>query len=102
MGKVKPVLVAIPQVAYEEDQRYVRALFVQAKLPVFPSVERAALALTNDINYYTKSRMAQTAQLAVPSRPPKELTLRSLQNGEESERGCPTERVQSKVFLFPW
>ncbi len=54
-GKVKPVLIAIPQVAYEDAQRYVRDLFVQAKLPVFPSVERAATALANIINYYMKT-----------------------------------------------
>jgi len=56
----KPTLIAIPQVAYEEAQRYVRDLFVDAKLPVFPSVERAAKALTNIISYYSRaSRMQQ-------------------------------------------
>lgn len=56
--EMKPVLIAIPQVAYEDAQRYVRDLFVQAKIPVFPSVERAANALKNIINYYTRSKQA--------------------------------------------
>lgn len=64
VGQVKPVLVAIPQVAYEDAQRYVRDLFVQAKLPVFPSVERAAAALMNVIKYYTRSRVVQATQPA--------------------------------------
>ncbi|MEM3466824.1 MAG: CoA-binding protein [Candidatus Jordarchaeales archaeon] len=66
-GKVKPVLVAIPQVAYEEAQRYVRDVFVQAKLPVFPSVERAANALKNIINYYTKNTTNQSLHTATSS-----------------------------------
>ncbi|MEM1723395.1 MAG: CoA-binding protein [Candidatus Jordarchaeales archaeon] len=56
--EAKPVLIAIPQVAYEDAQRYVRDLFVQAKIPVFPSVERAANALKNIISYYTRGGSA--------------------------------------------
>ena len=52
----KPVLIAIPPIGYHEAVRIARDMFLEAKLPVFPSVDRAAKALANMARYYKKSQ----------------------------------------------
>ncbi|MGQ9721380.1 MAG: acetate--CoA ligase family protein [Candidatus Jordarchaeum sp.] len=52
----KPVLIAIPPIGYHEAVRVARDMFLEANLPVFPSVDRAAKALADMYKYYKKSQ----------------------------------------------
>ncbi|MFB0560018.1 MAG: acetate--CoA ligase family protein [Candidatus Lokiarchaeia archaeon] len=48
----KPFLVALPPSFYEDEGRSLKNLFQNEGFPVFPSVDRAAKAISNVLNYY--------------------------------------------------
>nr|MDO8082895.1 CoA-binding protein [Candidatus Freyarchaeota archaeon] len=48
----KPFLVALPPSYYEDEGKRLKDLFQSEGFPVFPSVDRAAKAISNVLNYY--------------------------------------------------
>lgn len=54
----KPVFVIMPEVAYETETINNRQVFLKNNIPVFPNVKRAVLALTNVIQYGTRTGTA--------------------------------------------
>ncbi|HMF34404.1 MAG TPA: CoA-binding protein, partial [Candidatus Lokiarchaeia archaeon] len=47
----KPVLIALPDISYEEETLQDRHAYLNRNLPVFPNVERAAIAIRNLVTY---------------------------------------------------
>lgn len=47
----KPVVVALPEISYEEETMQGRHQYLKKMVPVFPTVERAAKALKNMVTY---------------------------------------------------
>jgi acyl-CoA synthetase (NDP forming) len=47
----RPVLVAFPPIAHETRRIWDRKLFIDAKIPIYPSITDAARALANLVNY---------------------------------------------------
>ncbi|OLS15005.1 MAG: succinyl-coa synthetase subunit alpha-like protein [Promethearchaeota archaeon CR_4] len=60
----KPVMIALPEIYYEEETMNDRNVYLKRNIPVFPTVERAARALRNMVIYREFSESRQKTSVS--------------------------------------